>query len=236
MRYVSQTLLITATIVLGCSSDEQKRISKSNLSTDQDKLGYALGQDVGASLQRIKAQVDLASFMQGVKDSLNEAEPKLSKDEAANVVREFSKRMGQHGTAATKELAEKSQKDGVAYLAKNKTNPGVTTTASGLQYEILKKGSGAKPTATDTVKVHYKGTLIDGTEFDSSYKRNEPVQFPLNGVIPGWTEGLQLMPVGSHYKFVIPSELAYGERGTGRIPPNATLIFEVELLEIVKKK
>jgi FKBP-type peptidyl-prolyl cis-trans isomerase len=127
----------------------------------------------------------------------------------------------------------KSKKEGEDFLAANKSKEGVKTTASGLQYKVLKEGKGPKPKSTDTVKVHYRGTLLDGTEFDSSYKRGEPVEFPLDQVIKGWTEGLQLMPAGSKYQFWIPANLAYGEPGNRGIPPNSTLIFEVELLEIV---
>ena len=132
-----------------------------------------------------------------------------------------------------KQDAEANVAAGATYLAQNAEKEGVTVTESGLQYEVMVEGTGAKPAATDIVKVHYKGTLIDGTEFDSSYSRGEPAEFPLNRVIPGWTEGVQLMSEGSKFKFVIPSELAYGERATGSITPNSTLIFEVELLEIL---
>src|SRR3546814_376928 len=129
--------------------------------------------------------------------------------------------------------ARKNSAEGEEFLATNKTKPGVKTTASGLQYQVLRAGNGAKPQATDTVRVHYLGTLLDGTKFDSSYDRNEPAQFALNQVIPGWTEGVALMPVGSKYKFWIPGNLGYGERGAGPIGPNSTLVFEVELLDIV---
>ena len=131
-------------------------------------------------------------------------------------------------------MAESDLEKGEAFLKENAKKEGVKTTASGLQYKVLKEGEGKSPKATDTVKVHYKGTLIDGTEFDSSYKRGEPIEFPLNGVIPGWTEGVQLMKEGAKYQFTIPSKIGYGERGTpgGPIPPNATLIFEVELIQV----
>ena len=137
---------------------------------------------------------------------------------------------------ATAAAAEPASDAGAAYLAKNKGKRGVTTTASGLQYEVLTDGTGAQPTAADTVKVHYEGRLLDGTVFDSSYKRNEPATFPLNGVIAGWTEGVQLMKVGSKYRFTIPAALAYGESGAGGvIPPNAVLVFDIELLAVAGK-
>jgi FKBP-type peptidyl-prolyl cis-trans isomerase FkpA len=130
--------------------------------------------------------------------------------------------------------AEKNQTEGAEFLATNAAKSGVTTTESGLQYEVMREGDGPKPMATDQVTIHYKGTLIDGTEFDSSYERGEPVTFSVTGVIPGFSEALQLMPVGSQYRFVIPGELGYGPQGSGQIPPNATLIFEVEMIEIAQ--
>jgi FKBP-type peptidyl-prolyl cis-trans isomerase len=155
--------------------------------------------------------------------------PALSDQEMQDAMMSLQKEM--QNKAA--ELGVKSKKEGEDFLAANKSKEGVKTTASGLQYKVLKEGKGPKPKSTDTVKVHYRGTLLDGTEFDSSYKRGEPVEFPLDQVIKGWTEGLQLMPAGSKYQFWIPANLAYGEPGNRGIPPNSTLIFEVELLEIV---
>ena len=157
----------------------------------------------------------------------------MSKEERDKTLQAFQKEMMEKQIAASKEAAEKNKAEGEKFLAENKTKDGVKTTASGLQYKVLKEGSGASPKETDTVVTNYRGTLIDGTEFDSSYKRNEPASFPVNRVIKGWTEALQLMKPGAKYQLFIPSSLAYGERGAGQlIGPNATLIFEVELLSI----
>src|SRR5437762_9878216 len=169
----------------------------------------------------------------GLKDGLSGAKPLLSPEEVRQVMTQFSKDMREKTAAANKEAADRNAKEGEKFLAENKAKPGVKTTASGLQYKVLTEGSGAAPKETDTVVTNYRGTLIDGTEFDSSYKRNEPATFPVNRVIKGWTEALQLMKPGAKYQLFIPASLAYGERGAGQtIGPNATLIFDVELLSI----
>jgi len=179
---------------------------------------------------------DYKSFMEGFK-AYNEAEEtRLTWDKAMEIINTVVEKIHAKNNEKMKLEGEKSKEAGDAYLAENKAKSGVTTTASGLQYEVISQGSGAKPGPQDTVKVNYEGTLIDGTVFDSSYKRGEPAEFPVSRVIPGWVEGIQLMNVGSTYRFVIPSNLAYGENGAGStIPPNSTLIFKVELLDIVKK-
>jgi FKBP-type peptidyl-prolyl cis-trans isomerase FkpA len=170
-----------------------------------------------------------------IEATLADREPLLTPEQAMEVQRTFAERLQGKRAAEMQEMAVKNKTEGEAFLARNKSASGVKTTASGLQYQAIKEGTGPKPAATDTVRVHYVGTLLDGTKFDSSIDRGEPAQFALNAVIPGWTEALQLMPVGSKYKLWIPSELGYGDRGTpGPIGPNATLAFEVELLEIVK--
>jgi len=156
----------------------------------------------------------------------------LTDAEAVAVRQEFMQKLQGRQVAKMKDEADKNQKEGDAFLAKNKDKPGVKVTASGLQYEVVKQGTGPKPKATDIVKVDYTGTKIDGTKFDSSVDRGQPATFPLNQVVPGWTEGLQLMPVGSEYKFYIPGKLAYGERGPAQIGPNATLVFSVKLISI----
>jgi FKBP-type peptidyl-prolyl cis-trans isomerase FklB len=165
----------------------------------------------------------------GLKDALSGKQPALSEKEMQETMEAWSKQMEDKQKA----VGEKNVADGVKFLAENKSKSGVKTTASGLQYKVIKEGSGAQPKVTDTVTVHYRGTLINGTEFDSSYKRGQPASFPVNGVIKGWTEALQLMKAGSKYQLFIPSSLAYGERAAGAdIAPNSTLIFEVELLDV----
>src|SRR5438046_10719028 len=167
----------------------------------------------------------------GLKDGLSGAKPLLSPEEVRQVITKVSKEMREKKAASNKEAADKNRKESEKFLAENKAKPGVKTTASGLQYKVEKEGSGTPPKETDTVVVNYRGTLIDGTEFDSSYKRGEPATFPVNRVIKGWTEALQLMKPGAKYQLVIPPDLAYGPGGTGGdIGPNATLIFEVELM------
>ena len=171
-----------------------------------------------------------------INDTLSGAKPLMASDQVMAVQQEFSKTMQEKQMAEMKAESEKNTKEGSEFLAKNKSEKGVVTTASGLQYTILKQGTGAKPTATDIVSVNYRGTFIDGKEFDNSYTRGQPATFPVNGVIPGWTEALQLMPVGTKVKLFVPGNLGYGERGMGQqIPPNKTLLFEVELLSIQPK-
>lgn len=203
------------------------------LKTEKDKVSYMVGMDVGKGLASIKDEIDMAVVIQALQASVKGDKTALTQEEALKVRQEFMTKLQSKRAAEEKAKAETNKKAGDEFLAKNKAKKGVTTTASGLQYEVVKAGTGPKPKDTDTVQVHYTGTLLDGTKFDSSVDRGEPATFPLKGVIPGWTEGLQLMPVGSKYKFYIPSALAYGENGPGPIGPNATLTFEVELIKIV---
>jgi len=201
------------------------------LKDSKDKVSYSIGLDIGTTFKKQNMQISSDALVAGLKDGMSGAKPILSPDEVRQVMMEFSKDMREKTAAATKEAAEKNSKEGEKFLAENKAKPGVKTTASGLQYKVEKEGSGTPPKETDTVVVNYRGTLIDGTEFDSSYKRGEPATFPVNRVIKGWTEALQLMKPGAKYQLVIPSDLAYGPAGTGGdIGPNATLIFEVELM------
>ncbi len=202
---------------------------KSELTTSKQKASYAIGVNIGKSMKQQGLDADFEMISKGMKDGAA-GTPALTDPELQEAMMELQKEM----QAKASQAGEKAKTEGEAFLAANKSKEGVKTTASGLQYKVLKEGKGTKPKSTETVKVHYRGTLLDGTEFDSSYKRGEPVEFPLDQVIKGWTEGLQLMTPGSKYQFFIPSALAYGEPGNRGIPPNSTLTFDVELLEIVK--
>ena len=198
------------------------------LKDQKDKVSYSIGMNIGANLSRQKVDINPDLLAAGIKDTIA-GKPQLTQDQVKDIMQQFEKDMEQK----QKESGEKNKAEGAKFLEDNKKKPGVKTTASGLQYKAEKEGTGPQPKATDMVTVNYRGTLIDGTEFDSSYKRGQPATFPLNGVIKGWTEGLQLMKAGSKYQFFVPSNLAYGERAVGPdIAPNATLIFEVELLEV----
>jgi FKBP-type peptidyl-prolyl cis-trans isomerase len=219
-----------------CSQGQPPADKPVALDSETSKLGYAMGMDVGTSLGRMGADVDADAFVEAFRASLAKGEMRMSPEEAAEVTQTFFQKKQQEKQAKAAASGAANKSAGVEFLAANKQKDGITTTPSGLQYELLRASEGARPVATDTVIVHYRGTLIDGTEFDSSYARDKPATFPLKGVIPGWTEGLQLMSVGSKYRLFVPSGLAYGESGAGaKIGPNAALIFEVELLEIVKK-
>ena len=201
-------------------------------SVPMDKVSYFIGRNIGKNMasQGFKPMVD--KLTEGLSDAIAGKDSKIPEEELKAAMEKFSAAM----QAVDAQKRAESAKKGEQYLVENGKKKGVTTTASGLQYEVVKAAEGPKPAATDTVKVHYKGTLTNGEEFDSSYSRNEPATFPLNGVIPGWTEGVQLMNKGSKFKFVIPGKLAYGEQGSPpKIGPNETLVFEVELLDIVGK-
>ena len=203
------------------------------LKTEKDKVSYMVGMDVGKGLSSIKDEIDMKVVIQAIEASIKGDKTALSQEDALKIRQDFMQKLSAKRQAEEKAKAETNKKAGEEFLAKNKSKAGVKTTATGLQYEVIKQGTGPKPKDTDTVEVHYTGTLLNGEKFDSSVDRGQPTSFPLKGVIPGWTEGLQLMPVGSKYKFYIPANLAYGENGPGPIGPNATLTFEVELLKIL---
>jgi FKBP-type peptidyl-prolyl cis-trans isomerase len=200
----------------------------SQLKDTKDKASYSIGLNIGTNLKRQNVELNTDALMTGLKDGISGQKPLLNDQEVREAMLALQKDMQQKQEAA----AQKNATEGERFLADNKTKAGVKATASGLQYKVEKEGKGAQPKADDTVTVNYRGTLIDGTEFDSSYKRGQPATFPVNGVIKGWTEALQLMKAGSKYQLFIPADLAYGPAGRPTIPPNSTLIFEVELLDV----
>lgn len=204
------------------------------LPTEKEQASYMIGMSMGKQLNEIKEDVSVDTLVKGLRAAIAGDKLLLTEEQAKEIGEAFGQRMQAKQIAKSLAEAKTNMEAGQKALADNGKKPGVVTTASGLQYQILTEGKGAKPGATDGVKVHYKGTLLDGKTFDSSYDRGEPAVMPLQGVIPGWAEGLQLMPVGSKFKFWIPAELAYGEQAPPTIGPNQPLVFEVELLEIVK--
>jgi FKBP-type peptidyl-prolyl cis-trans isomerase len=205
------------------------------LKTDKDKQSYAIGMNIGKSIHRDDVDVDPNILLRGMKDALAGGKTVLTDDEAKAVMTNLQAEMRKQQAEKAQVAAETNKKAGDAFLAENKAKDGVVTLPSGLQYKILTEGTGPKPAATDTIVCNYKGTLLDNTEFDSSYSRKQPLTIPVGGVIKGWTEALQLMPVGSKWQLFIPSDLAYGPQAKGPIGPNSTLIFEVELLSIQPK-
>jgi FKBP-type peptidyl-prolyl cis-trans isomerase FklB len=217
-------------VFIGCQSNKQDEVQ---FKSRKDSVSYAIGLDIGRNLKRQAIELDLDVLAHGMKDMYTGGKTSLTDSESQSVTAEYRKqRMARH-VQELKALGEKNQKAGEAYLAENKIRDSVIALPSGLQYKILKMGSGRKPKAGQTVTVNFRGSLLDGTEFENSYSSGEPVTYSVNGVIKGWTEALEMMPVGSKWTLYIPPGLAYGERGSGQvIPPNATLIFELELLQV----
>lgn len=216
-----------------CAAEKPK--AAGTLTTFQEKLSYSMGLDVGTYFKGMGDDISLDILLKGINDAYAGSEKKLTKEEIAAVQKEFAEKMQARQAEKMKTMLEKNKKSGLAYLETNKKKKGVIVTKSGLQYEVLKKGDGPLPKATDTVKVDYIGTLVDGTEFDNSVKRGEPAVFGVGQVIPGWSEALQLMNVGAKFRVVIPSELAYGDNGAPPvIEPGSVLVFEVDLRSIEK--
>jgi FKBP-type peptidyl-prolyl cis-trans isomerase FklB len=224
-----------AVVILGVFASAAFAQNKPSIKTDKEKISYVLGFDAGARFPKDSVDLDSKAYAAGFADGLARAKPVMGEAELQKVLADFQQQMRTKLAAAVQQAATENKKKGDAYLAENKKQRGVVALPSGLQYKVLKEGKGAKPKATDTVSVNYRGTLTDGTEFDSSAKHGGPVEFPVNQVIPGWTEAMQLMPVGAKWQLVIPPDLAYGMQGRGEhIGPNSTLVFEVELLDIKK--
>lgn len=232
-RGVAGTLAVLGAAILSACQGGLESAQTAPLETDGQKASYAVGLQMGNQIAVARDHISLDAFVRGVQDALAERDPVITPDSMQAVMTRFSQMIQEEQSAENAAAAERNETEGAAYRETNAAKEGVTTTESGLQYEVLRAGDGARPSATDQVRIHYKGTLIDGTEFDSSYD-GDPVSFSVTGVIAGFAEALQLMPVGSHYRFVIPGNLAYGPQGSGQIPPNATLIFEIEMLEILQ--
>ncbi len=233
-------LIGSAIVLTGCKekSEPVQEATEITFETNEQKISYSIGQNFATQLSQSGLAVDTDALKAGIDDFFTQTPARLTQEEIAAAQQAVMQELQEQQQKEQEAKSTANQAEGEAFLAANKTKDGVKTTDTGLQYKVITQGDGALPSETDTVSVHYKGTLIDGTEFDSSHKRGEPAQFPVNAVISGWTEALQMMPVGSKYELYIPSNLAYGPGGTGAngpIGPNATLVFEVELLEIIAK-
>lgn len=238
-KKIGLALLIVLIISAFCFAEVKKTVQPTasvTLKDQRDKVSYSIGLNLGKSLKKQEVDVDPKLLFKGISDGLSDAKPLLTDDEIKAVFAAFQKEMNDKRNERQKQLAAKNKTAGDAFLAANKTKEGVVTLPSGLQYKILTAGTGPSPIATDTVTVNYKGSLVDGTEFDSSYKHGKPINIPVSGIIPGWTEAMKLMRVGAKWQLFIPANLAYGEQGNGQtIGPNAGPIFEVELLGITPK-
>ena len=230
MKIAWYTLLIMGLIASSGRAAEPKPALKDQ----KDKVSYSIGMQLGGSFKSQGIEVNPDILAQAIKDTLAGSKGLLTEEEAREVLEKWQTDMRAKMTAKATEGGAKNRKEGTMFLAANAKKEGVKTLPSGLQYKVIKAGTGQIPKATDTVTTHYRGTLIDGTEFDSSIKRGQPASFPVGGVIAGWTEALKLMPVGSKWQLFIPSELAYGEQGRPGIPPASTLLFDIELISIGK--
>jgi FKBP-type peptidyl-prolyl cis-trans isomerase FklB len=229
-----RTVAVVGILLFACQANAGENLV---LKSQKDKMSYIIGMDLGRNFQKQGIDIDPDILAQGIKDGLSGGKALLSEQEVRETLAAFQTEMVAKQAELAKKMGEKNKKEGEAFLAENQKKEGVKTLPSGLQYRVIQAGTGKSPKAADEVTAHYRGTLIDGTEFDSSYRRGKPETLPVGGVIAGWTEALQLMQEGAKWQLFVPSNLAYGERGAGRdIGPNATLIFEIELISIQEKK
>jgi FKBP-type peptidyl-prolyl cis-trans isomerase FklB len=232
-KWIILILMVLLTIPLIAQKKKSAEQKKVELKSEKDKISYVIGLNIGSSLKRDEVDIDPDIFFKGLNDALSNSNPLLTQEEMQKTWADFQQKFQNKQKEAQKNLADKNKKEGETFLSANKKKDSIITTKSGLQYKILKTGTGKIPTIKDTVVTHYRGNFIDGTEFDNSYKRGEPATFSVGGVIPGWIEALQLMSVGSKLQLFIPPNLGYGEGGAGQaIGPNMTLIFEIELIAI----
>jgi len=230
--FVAMTMLVA---LVGCQAEEAVSAPELKLDNPKNRISYTIGVNIGQDFKGQQMEIDPDALLIGIKDVLAGKELKLTEEEMVQEVQAFQQQMQAKMVAAMEEMANKNKAEGEAFLAENAKKEGVVVTASGLQYKVLEAGEGVSPAANDVATVHYRGTLIDGTQFDSSYDRGQPATFPVGGVIAGWTEALQLMKPGAKWQLFIPAALAYGERGAGQdIGPNATLLFDVELISVEK--
>lgn len=221
--------IATALLLMSCGG------KKTELKTDKDSVSYSIGLDIGTTFHRQGIEVENEAFLQGMKDAADTSAEKLMTEEQIRaVMTAYQQKMIAKAKEKLREQSAPERERGEKFLAENRTKPGVITTASGLQYKVIKMGKGKKPTMESEVRLHYRGKLVDGTEFDNSFSRGEPMKLPVGGVMAGWTEALQMMPVGSKWELFVPTELGFAEKGSGPIPPGAALIFELELLAIVQ--
>jgi len=237
MKKIVCFMALVLFFAFACNKDgmPSKQFTQADLKTQVDKVSYGIGMDMGKNFKKNDVQINTELLLKGLNDSISGTPPLMTDDEMRMAMQEFQRDMMKKMRDSGSKKAVENREKGKKFLAENVKHPGVKTTASGLQYEIINVGSGEQPKPEDTVTVHYTGTLTDGTEFDSSRKRGEPTKFQLNKVIPGWTEGVGLMKPGAKYKFFIPDNLAYGERQMGdKIPPGSVLIFDVELISVEK--
>lgn len=232
MRRIAAIVFALPLIALGAC---QAQGGAPSIQTEDQKASYGIGLQMGEQLESAQSRLDMDAFTAGVRDGMAGNDPAVPREEIETALQAMGEAIQEEELRRYTDESDKNATDGAAFLAANTAKEGVSVTESGLQYEVIREGDGARPGPEDQVSIHYKGTLIDGTQFDSSYDRGEPAVFGVGGVIAGFAEALQLMPVGSHYRVFIPSELGYGPQGSGRvIGPNSTLIFEIELLDIVQ--
>ncbi len=232
-KIVGLLLCFSLLVLSACAPEQNAAPAEPTLDTPKNRISYTIGLNIGKDFANQEMDIDPDVLIVGIKDAMTGKDPRLSEEEMVAEIQAFQQAMQEGQMAKVQALADENKAASEAFMAENAKKEGVVVLESGLQYKVVTPGDGASPTADSVVTVHYRGTLVDGTEFDSSYSREEPATFPVGGVIPGWSEALPLMKVGAKWQLVVPADLAYGERGAGQaIGPNAALLFDVELISI----